>query len=235
MFKDRLHAGALLAARLADVLPGGGVDLERAVVFGLPRGGVPVAAVVAERLGCPLDVLMSKKVGSYENPELAIGAVSSTGVVVIDDELAGYLHTPEPFLQERIDELLKATAEKERLFRRSAGMAEQTTGVAGKCAIVVDDGIATGMTALVAVKTLKNLGAERVVLATPVCALDAVRAMAADADLFVTLIAPANFCAVGRFYIDFNQVTDEEVVEHLRSARRRQVELLQTRSASSVA
>ena len=204
-FTDRRDAGRRLVARLG---PWRGADV---VVLGLPRGGVAVAAEVARALGAPLDVVLVRKVGLPYQPELALGALGEGGVRLVDPGLVRrYGITPAELAAVE-------TAEGAELDRRAARFAggRARPALAGRTAIVVDDGMATGASARAAVAVARAAGAVRVVVAVPVAARGALRALAADADDVVCLECPSAFSAVGQWYADFPQTTDEEVTRLL--------------------
>lgn len=205
MWSDRVAAGVDLATELRASGYGSGD-----VVLGIPRGGVEVAAEVARRLGTPLDVVVVRKIGAPGNPEFAAGAVDPDGTVI-----------PNPEAGASAAYLAEAGArEHEEALRRIAEYRGGRTGVdlAGKRAIVVDDGIATGLTALSAVRWLKAKGATHVVLAVPVIAPQAVRMLTPEVDELVALDVPAGFYAVGAHYRVFGQLTDADVKALLHDA-----------------
>ena len=210
MFRDRVEAGR----QLADALRGRVED--DVVVLGIPRGGVVVAAEVARGLDCELDVVVPRKIGAPFNPELALGAIAA-GVQVWDRDLIERLRIPERFLQ---DEVKAEEAEIERrtaVYRDDLPAAE----LAGRTVVLTDDGIATGSTALAALRWTKAQGAARIVLAVPVAPPETVERLRAEADDVVVLLAPLGFHAVGEWYERFDQTSDDEVVEALRAARDR--------------
>lgn len=208
MFVDRIAAGRQLGQRLAHLR---GADL---VVLGLPRGGVPVAAEVAEALGAPLDVILVRKLGIPVQPELAMGAVGEDGVRVL---------VPETVRRAGITEDALATveqrerAELRRRARRFRSDRDRLS-LAGRTAVLVDDGMATGSTARAACQVARALGAARVILAVPVAPSDGTRRIEDSADELICLITPRRLQAIGRWYRDFTQTTDEEVVCCLRRA-----------------
>jgi len=200
-FADRADAGRRLGERLVAILgePGAG-----AVVLGLPRGGVPVAAEVARRLGAPLDAFVVRKLGVPGQPELAMGAIASGGVVVRNEAvIAARRLTPEQVAA-------VVAAEEAELARREQAYRGDRPPVAvtGRLVVVVDDGFATGATARAAVRAVRARNPARLVLAVPVAPRDA---GAGDADLLVALARPWPFGAVGRHYRDFAATTDDEV------------------------
>ncbi len=216
MFSNRVEAGRRLAQKVAQTLNSKeDFHPSEAVVIGLPRGGVPVAAEVASVLRCPLDVLVSKKIAAPLQPELAIGAVSSHGIVVLEDKLVIRLGVTPGYIEQQKSRLIKETRELERHWLQAASIQDRPP-LEGRVVIVVDDGIATGMTVLAALRTLQMRGAGMLVVATPVASWDAKRLLNDECDLFVALFMPFDFQAVGFFYNDFHQVEDREVVAALR-------------------
>jgi putative phosphoribosyl transferase len=207
-FTNRDDAGRQLAARL-EHLRG-----QPVVVLGLPRGGVPVASQVARALGAPLDVIVVRKIGVPFQPELAMGAVGEDGVRVCDPYIirAGAI-TPEEFAAAESRELATVSARAARY--RGHRPREPLTG---RTAVVVDDGIATGSTARAACQIARAHGAARVILAAPVAPPGWEKRMGADADELVSVETPANFYAIGQFYADFTQLTDDDVVACLDEA-----------------
>ncbi len=204
LFADRAEAGRRLAEALRHLAA------DDVVVVGLPRGGVPVAAEIARRLGAPLDVVVVRKLGVPFRPELAMGAVGEGGVRVVDRRVADVVG-PVEFAQVESRE----RAEVERRARRFRGGRERVP-LAGRTVVIVDDGIATGSTARAACRVVRGQGASRVVLAAPVGPRSVIRSLQAEADEVVCLHLPAVFGAVGRFYADFEQVDDDEVTAVLR-------------------
>ena len=203
-FRDRAEAGQLLADRLSDLA--GRSDL---VVLGLVRGGVPVARVVAERLGAPLDVLVVRKLGMPLAPELAFGALGPGGVQVLNEMVAGQVSEPE-----RAEVRRREQAELDRRESRyRAG--RPPLDLHGRTAIIVDDGLATGATARAAVQVARHLGATRVVVAVPVGSEQAYDLLAPEADQVVCAELPPDFGAVGAYYDDFHEISDDEVTETL--------------------
>lgn len=211
-FRDRAAAGRILARRLAvddlatsDVGGPLGGDPTRVVVLGIPRGGVPVAAAIAGALGVRLDVLVAHKVGAPGEPELAVGAVAADGSIRREAWAGAYLST------DAFD--LAAAAEISRARARAADLRAGRDAVPldGATAVLVDDGIATGSTMLVAIEAARRAGAARVVVAVPVAAEAAMMALASAADAVVVVAVPRHFQAVGEWYERFDQVGDGEV------------------------
>lgn len=208
-FADRADAGRHLAADVA------ARDFADPVVLGLPRGGLPVAVQVADRLDAPLDVIVVRKVGAPGHREFAVGALGEGGVEVIDNALVRRLGVPADALQSVIEQ------ERRELQRRVARYRGQRApvGVEGRTAVVVDDGIATGRTARAAADVLRARRAARLVLAVPVASRQAVSELRLVYDEVVVLRVPRSFVAVSPWYVDFTQTTDAEVERLLASAR----------------
>lgn len=204
MFRNRVEAGERLADRVAALAP------ASPVVLGLPRGGVPVAAPVARRLGAPLDVLLVRKLGMPGNPELAAGAVVEAGEgveTVFNPEVLGWAGLSEADLAPAIAAQTAEIAARRARWRGG----RPPEPLAGRSAIVVDDGIATGATMRAALKGLGRLGPARVILAVPVASAEALAMLAPLVSDLVCLETPEPFRAVGLHYADFRQVTDAEV------------------------
>jgi putative phosphoribosyl transferase len=231
VFRDRAEAGRQLGEALAERLRtasaeaglpqarlpgspglgGGEPSTLEAVVLGLPRGGVLVAAEVAEVLRAPLDVLVVRKLGHPHHPELGLGAIGEGGVRVVNAELMAELGVSDEALAEVAR---REAAELERRLERYRGGRPPAT-LDGRLVVVVDDGIATGFTAKAAVEVARRRGAPLVVLAAPVAAAGSLARLEQAADLVVCLRTPTWFPGVGAFYEDFHQVSDEEVAEAL--------------------
>ncbi|WP_293030905.1 phosphoribosyltransferase [Natronococcus sp.] len=205
MFANRSDAGDRLAAELEDR------GIEADVVLGIPRGALPVARPVADALEADLDVVVARKLGAPSNPELAVGAVASDASVWLNDDLVDRLGVSESHLEDVREREVEKAREKATRYRGDDSLSE----LAGKRAIVVDDGVATGATAIACLRQVREAGAERIVLAIPVGSPDAVADLESETDEVVALLTPRNFRAVGQFYRDFGQVTDEEAIEYL--------------------
>jgi putative phosphoribosyl transferase len=202
VFENRSRAGAQLARELIDFQKD-----TKAIVLGLPRGGVVVAEEVARFLNLPLDVVLLRKLTYPPQPELAVGAVAEDGTTIINEEFRHAVEQQpeslEPIVREQM-EIIRNRAKQYRPHRH-------THGWKGKTVILVDDGIATGATMKVAIRAARSGGADRVVVAVPVAAPSSIRELQAEADEVICLDAPESFYAVGQAYENFEQVTDDEV------------------------
>jgi predicted phosphoribosyltransferase len=204
IFADRVEAGERLAKALVHHAG------TSSVVLAIPRGGVIVGEVVARALGAPLDVVVPRKIGAPGNPELGIGAVAP-GVRVLDPSAVTLLGVSEAYLEREI------AAQEAEIERRQQAYRDGRSAhpVVGKVAIVVDDGVATGGTAVAALRWARVQGAAHVVLAVPVAPPQTIRRLRAEADEVVALETPEPFFAVGEWYRDFEQTSDDEVVAAL--------------------
>ena len=209
-FVDRTDAGKQLAAVLRSLA---GDDV---VVLAIPRGGVEVAAVVAEELRAPLDVVIPRKVGAPSNPELGLGAIAE-GVEVLDPALIDALGVSREYLSAEIAREREEIRRRAHAYRGGRPQVELNE----KVAVVVDDGVATGGTAVAALRWARLHGAARVILAVPVAPAEGVDRLRGEADEVVVLFAPKLFYAVGQWYLDFPQVSDRRVVELLAAASTR--------------
>lgn len=208
-FRDRREAGAKLAVELEPYA------VEQPIVLGLPRGGVPVADEVAHALRAPLEVWVVRKLGAPSNPELGIGAVAEGRFVYLNDSLVKQANVSDA-------ELARALAVKERevearaeRFRRGAPV----PNIRGRTAIIIDDGIAMGATARVAIRALRSLEPAKLVLAVPVGAAETLASLRSEVDNLVCLLPVEDLIAVGAWYDDFHQVSDDEVLSILKRAR----------------
>ena len=206
MFADREDAGARLAQAVLEL-----GEIGDPIVLGLPRGGVPVARVVADALGAPLDVLVVRKLGAPGHAEFAVGAIGPGGIRVVDARAVAAVGARDEALA---DVERRETAELiRREVRYRAG--RPPLDLTGRTAIVVDDGIATGATAEVACRVARAMGAARIILAVPVAPADWVTRLDGVADTFVAVETPRDFWAVGQHYRDFRQTSDDEVLTAL--------------------
>ncbi len=200
-FVDRRDAGRRLAALLERFRE------EHPVVVAMPRGGVPVAAEIARSLGAPLDVAVVRKVGAPRNPEFAIGAVAEGGTLVLSEATVADLGLSERRVRGLVEAAERELAAAIARYRRGAAPIE----TAGRCAILVDDGLATGRSAQAALRSLRGRGASRLVLAVPVAAPASLEALREEADEIVCVKAPPELWAIGHWYEDFEPTGEEQV------------------------
>ena len=212
LFRDRRDAGAQLGERLAETYEG-----EHALVLGIPRGGVPVAAEVASRLNAGLDVVVARKLGAPGYEELAIGAVTANGGRFLNDDVIRELNVTEAYIEAVTAEQQGEARRREERFREGRAAAEFT----GRTVIIVDDGLATGATMRAAVRSVRRGGPARIVVAVPVGSVQACAALAGEADDVVCLFAPEAFWAVGYYYEHFEPTEDDEVQAILSAAHAR--------------
>ncbi|MGW2420631.1 phosphoribosyltransferase [Streptomyces sp. NPDC001709] len=205
-FRDRVHAGRELAERLRIRQEAGA--LTHPVVLALPRGGVTVAREVARALEAPLDVLVARKIGAPFQEELGVGALAADDPPLFDERTLDQLGLSETALADTVERERAELHRREQLYRRGRPAPE----LRDRTVIVVDDGLATGATARAALRWLRRQSPERVVLAVPVASPQAADLLRGEADEIVCLHRPTVFLAVGEWYDDFDQVTDDEVL-----------------------
>lgn len=198
MFEDRVDAGKQLAERLRAY-----AGARNTIVLGIPRGGVVVAAEVARALGLPLDIVLAAKIGAPGNPEFAIGALTADGDILPNPTVG--------FSRSQVEQMAgDARAKIERQLKSLRGDAKPQP-IQGRVTIVVDDGLATGLTARAAIHYLRRQNARQVVLAVPVASTDAAMILSKEADEFVSVETHSDFFAVGQYYLQFGQTEDDEV------------------------
>lgn len=208
-FRNRRHAGRLLGQRLLEL------GDEDPVVLAIRGGGLPVAAEVAEALHAPLDVIVARKIRVHQHPAVVIGAAAETGIAVFDEE---YMHS----LQVQPDELDEALARVQAEIRRDVAryrVGRELDALVDRTAILVDDGVTSGMTARVALRVARALGADPIVLAAPVARAEVARALADEADEVVCLRTPTVLWAVGFWYENYDPVPEAAMIEALAGAR----------------
>jgi predicted phosphoribosyltransferase len=210
LFRDRAEAGRLLADALMNY-----AGRDDVVVLGLPRGGIPVAYEVAGRLKAPLDVFVVRKLGAPGYHELAMGAIATGGIRVINEPVVAELGLSQAAIDEVAEAEQRELERRERLYRGHHGCPD----LRGKTVILVDDGIATGSTMRAGVRAVRMQHPARLIVAVPTCAPASYSQFKRQADEVVALIIPADFHAVGQWYEDFSQTTDEEVASLLAQAR----------------
>ena len=207
IFKNRQEAGKKLAEKLKDFQ-----DSQDLIVLAIPRGGLVIGKQLSLVLNCPLDILVTKKIGAPNNPELAIGAVGIIGEPVINEELTSRLGVGKGYLEK---EITNRKAEVERRVREYRGN-RSIIELKDKTIIITDDGVATGATMMAAIEIIRQQGPKKIVVAIPVISRDSMLKLEEQADEVVYLEAPLMFFAVGQFYQEFDQVSDKEVKELLR-------------------
>jgi putative phosphoribosyl transferase len=209
IYRDRVEAGKRLAERLADY-----ADRPDVLVLALPRGGVPVAFEVARALRVPLDIFLVRKLGVPGHEELAMGAIATGGVRVLNEDVVSYLRVPGEVIDAVAADELRELERRERTYRGD----RPAPDVAGKTVILVDDGLATGSTMRAAAAALRRQQPARIVVAVPVSAPQTCDEYRMGVDEIVCAVTPEPFHAVGQWYADFSQTTDEEVRELLARA-----------------
>jgi predicted phosphoribosyltransferase len=218
MFTDRQDAGKKLADKLREEFREDGLegfDPQSAIILAVPRGGIIVGKELAQKLNLPLEVLVTKKIPAPDNPELAIGAIGERGVLFWDEDLCRKLCVTEVYKKKIVEEKTQELKSKVNFFRQG----RLSLDLKGKTAVLTDDGVATGATISTAIKVVKKFKPKQVFLAIPVIALDALEKLKKEVDKVYFLWAPEVFFAVGEFYRNFDQVSDQEVHEilHLKS------------------
>ena len=201
MFRNRIDAATQLAAKLIRYKNTDGI------VLAIPRGGVTIGKEIAKELNFPLEIILSKKIGHPRNPEYAIGSVSELGMIVNEN----ITDVPMDYLEEEAARIQIQLKEKYKLFMG----ANKPTDLKNKIVILVDDGIATGNTILATISMIKKKFPKKLIVAVPVAPPDTARRVSKEADEFICLLTPPDFYAVGQFYEDFLQVSDEEVINML--------------------
>ncbi len=206
LFRDRVDAGRRLGDALADFAG------KNAIVLAIPRGGVVVGFEVARALILPLDVIIPRKIGAPDNPELAIGAMTEDGTLILDESLVRYLRVPEDFIKEESERQKHEIERRLRLYRGEVAY----PNLKNREVIIVDDGIATGSTMKAALASVRKRGAKTIVIAIPVGPPSTIKELKKEAERVVCLHTPESFYAIGQFYEDFAQTTDEEVIKLLK-------------------
>jgi len=209
MFVDRIEAGEKLAEELREYKD------KDCVVVAIPRGGVIVADQVARELDCPLDLIITRKIGAPGNPELAMGAVAGENRVVISEDVKAGLGASEEYIQAEVAKQLSEIKRRRRIYVGE----KSPLSLKNKIVILIDDGLATGYTARVAVDAIRKEDPSQIILAVPVAPRDTCESLSSKADKVVCLDRPGLFYAVGQFYVDFSQTTDDEVVEIMKKYR----------------
>jgi predicted phosphoribosyltransferase len=207
IYRDRIEAGEILAASLKHV------QTAKGVVLAVPRGGIPVACVVAKKLNMPVNLLLTKKIGHPANKEYAIGAVSVSDVYITPHE-----HIPESYIKNETEKIRARLREMYQVFLGD----EKPQDVTGKLVIIIDDGIATGQTLMSTIQMLRRQKPAKLIIAVPVSSRQAFEKLSPMVDEMICPLLPKEFWGVGAFYEDFAQVSDEEAVRFLRRLREEQ-------------
>lgn len=210
-FLDRKDAGLQLAKKLISYK-----NHPNTIVLGLPRGGVVTAAEIAKQLQLPLDIICARKIGAPNNPELAIGAVTETGEGYFNQDILDYIGVSSAYIQTQIEQEKKEAERRLRVYRQN----RPPLNLKGKTAILVDDGIATGATMKASIQSVKASGADKIIVAAPVSAIETFDRIKEEVDEAIVLTTPIPFYAVGEFYRDFSQTTDKEVIDLLNASYR---------------
>lgn len=209
-FPDRVQAGRALAERLAAE----DADWKGALVLALPRGGVPVAYEVANRLGLELDILVVRKLGTPGNRELAMGAIASGGVRVMNEDIVRYARVSPAAIDATIEDESLELRRREQAYRGD----RPRPSVQGRTVILIDDGLATGATMRAAIEAVRLQGASSITVAAPVAAPETVAQLEEMADRVICLYQPAQLYAIGRWYLNFDQTTDQQVQDLLQQS-----------------
>lgn len=210
LFKDRVDAGRQLADKLSGQIGKDGLVLV------IPRGGVVVGAEVARKLGLGLDLIIPRKIGAPQNPEVAIGAVTQDGTTIFDRRLIGLLGVSELEIEDKISYEISEINRRMSLYRGS----ENHPDYACRQLVVVDDGVATGYTMLAALRSARNFNPRELILAIPVSPPDTLEMLKKEVDRTVCLYSPEEFYAVGQFYQRFDQTEDDEVIKILKELKK---------------
>lgn len=212
-FENRKDAGERLVSLLENFK-----GADDTIVLGLPRGGVAVALEVCEALDLPLDVWVTRKIGAPLNPELAVGSIDSDGNLLLDENATRLYEISDRYIREEVEQ---QKLEVKRRYLKFRGT-EEAPDVKDKTVIVVDDGIATGFTMMAALQSIRNNGAKKIICAVPVASPRILTKLQQMADEVLSLSTPSYFGAVGEFYRNFSQVSDDEVLQYLEQARRKE-------------
>ncbi|AQQ70261.1 Putative phosphoribosyl transferase [Limihaloglobus sulfuriphilus] len=212
VFSDRRQAAHMLAEHIA-----GACGKEKPLILGIPRGGMVIAADIAAEVGGDLDIILTRKLGAPNNPELAIGAITETAETVLNDELICYLNVSSAYIEN------EKTSQKNLIAQRSSryrGIYPKQP-IKDRIVVLTDDGVATGATMRAAIWAAKAESPSKIILAIPVAPPDTAASLSREVDRTICISAPSNFGAVGMFYRDFNQVSDETVIRILENTAKR--------------
>lgn len=207
IFRDRRDAGAKLAESLEKY------RADHPIILGMPRGGVVVAYEIAKKLDAQLDVIVARKLGAPSQPEFAIGAIAPGDIVVFNEGIPGYYVSNSLEIKKIISEEKLEMQRRINLYRRGRNKLD----VKNKVVIIVDDGVATGQSAIAAIRSIRKMQPQKIIFAAAVGALDAIKVLEQEADEVICLAMPADFMAVGLWYENFDQTTDDEVIALIQS------------------
>jgi len=210
IFKNRQEAGQKLAEKLKEFK-----SQKNTIILALPRGGVVTAFEIAKELNLPLDLVIPRKIGAPDNEEYAIGAITETGEGIFNQEAIDSLSVSKEYLDKKVAAEKKEATRRLKTYRQD----RPALNLKNKTVIIVDDGIATGLTMRAAIKSVKEKKAKKVIVAVPVSAQDSLKIIEKEVDQVICLDAPLFFGAVGAFYRDFGQTTDEEVIELMKKSK----------------
>jgi predicted phosphoribosyltransferase len=205
IFTDRTDAGEQLARQLQTY------KAEKPLVLALPRGGVPVAAVVAKELAAPLSVIIARKIGAPSNPEFGIGAISENDVFLLDNQIVNSLQLQEPDVEHIIEKETHELDRRAQLYRNGHALPD----MADRVVLIVDDGVATGVTMRAAIQAVQKMKPQKIIGASPVCADDTAQQLQAMCDSLVCVHRAKDLQAIGSYYKQFNQVSDDAVIDCL--------------------
>jgi len=211
MFKNRQEAGEKLAQKLQKL-----IKFKKSLILALPRGGVPIGTVIADKLNLPLDIIIVKKLSTINNPELAFGAIAQGDVIVKSQCIIAMTKINKQQINQIIKKQQKKLKQQEKLYKRKSNKTKNYKQI-----IIVDDGLATGLTMQAAITAVEKLySPEKIIAAVPVCAKDSANNIKSQIDQFICLYASENFIAVGQYYKNFNQVADKQVINLLKKYER---------------
>ena len=210
IFKNRQEAGQKLAEKLKEFK-----SQKNTIILALPRGGVVTAFEIAKELNLPLDLVVPRKIGAPDNEEYAIGAITETGEGIFNQEAIDTLGVPQEYLDKKVADEKEEAQRRLKTYRQDRPI----LNLKNKTVIIVDDGIATGLTMRAAIKSVKEKKAKEIIVAVPVSAQDSLKTINKEVDKTICLDAPLFFGAVGAFYEDFGQTTDEEVIDLMKESK----------------
>lgn len=209
MFKDRVEAGKILAGALSEY------KSKSTIVLAIPRGGVIVAYEVAKALNAPLDIIIPRKIGAPGQPELAIGAVTEDGTTILNQDIIQHLKVSDDYIKAEAKRQVEEIKKRIQMYIGD----KPRLSIRGKVVILIDDGVATGATIRAAIASIRKREPNLIVLAIPLGPKDTIKELRKDADKVICLMTPEPFFAIGQFYENFEQISDEEVIQILNKFR----------------